>query len=206
MGIIQKYLLPKEIDFNNALKKQVNASKNSVLDLCKYCQHQDLEALKAIVDDEHASRSLKSRNMHELLDVFITPYDKESIYRIITQLDWIALSVKHLVIDLLAYKISCPDYYQPIFTVLSEMVESLDKAFTYLPEKQLGKILSNIETIHDKYDETTKECALAALRHLENDEIKVYLAHKEILNQLKEVARRIHISANTLEDMAMKIV
>ena len=206
MGIIQKYLLPKEIDFNRALKKQVDASKNSVLDLCKYCLHQDLQALKAIVDDEHSSRSLKSKNMQELLDVFITPYDKESIYRIITQLDWVALSVKHLVIDLLAYKITCPDYYQPIFTVLSEMAESLDKAFTYLPERQLAKILQNIETIHDKYDETTKECALAALRHLENDEVKIYLAHKEILNQLKEVARRIHISANTLEDMAMKIV
>jgi hypothetical protein len=206
MGIIQKYLLPKEIDFDSALEKQVNASKNSVLDLCKYCQYGDLEALKAIVDDEHSSRRLKSKNMHELLDVFITPYDKEAIYRIITQLDWIALSVKHLVIDLLAYKVTCPSYYQPIFTVLSEMVESLDKAFTYLPKKQLGKILKNIEIIHDKYDETTKKCALAALRHLENDEIKVYLAHKEILNQLKEVSRRIHISANTLEDMAMKII
>jgi len=206
MGIIQKYLLPKEIDFNSALKRQVNASKNSVLDLCKYCQNKDLESLKSIVDDEHSSRALKSKNMHELLDVFITPYDKESIYRIITQLDWIALSVKHLVIDLLAYRITCPDYYQPIFTTLSEMVESLDKAFTYLPQKQLGKILSNIETIHDKYDETTKECAFAALRHLENDEVKVYLAHKEILNQLKDVSKRIHISANTLEDMTMKIV
>ncbi len=206
MGIIQKYLLPKEIDFNNALKKQVNASKHSVLDLCKYCEQKDMHALKAIVEDEHQSRSLKSKNMHELLDVFITPYDKESIYRIITQLDWIALSVKHLVIDLLAYKINCPEYYQPIFSTLREMILSLDKAFTYLPEKQLGKILRNIELIHDKYDETSKECALAALRHLENDEIKVYLAHKEILNQLKEVARRIHMSANTLEDMAMKIV
>lgn len=206
MGFIQKYLLPKEIDFNSALKKQVNASKNSVLDLCKYCRHGDLDALKAIVDDEHQSRALKSKNMHELLDVFITPYDKEAIYRIITQLDWIALSVKHLVIDLLAYKVDCPEFYNKIFNTLSEMVEALDKAFVYLPQRKLGKILRNIERIHDDYDKTTKECALAALKHLEEDDIKVYLAHKEILNQLKEVARRIHVSANTLEDMAMKIV
>jgi hypothetical protein len=41
---------------------------------------------------------------------------------------------------------------------------------------------------------------------LENDDIKVYLAHREILIQLKEVAKRIHVSANTLEDMAIKII
>lgn len=206
MGIIQKYLLPKEVDFNSALQKQVDASRNSVLDLCLYCQNNDRQALKAIIEDEHQSRALKSKNMHELLDVFITPYDKESIYRIITQLDWIALSVKHLVIELLSYKITCPHFYDTIFKTLAEMAEALDKTFIYLPQKQLGKILTNIESIHDNYDKTTKYCALAALRHLEKDDIKVYLAHKEILNQLKEVSKRIHVSANTLEDMAMKIV
>ena len=206
MGIIQKYLLPKEIDFDSALKEQVNASRNCVLDLCLYCQKNDRNALKAILEDEHQSRSLKRKNMHELLDVFITPYDKESIYRIITQLDWIALSVKHLVIELLSYKVTCPDHYHNIFKTLAEMVEALDEAFNYLPQKQLGNILTNIEIIHDNYDNTTKYCALAAVKHLNEDETKVYLAHKEILNQLKEVSKRIHTSANTLEDMAMKII
>ncbi len=206
MGIIQKYLLPKEIDFNRALKKQVNASRNCVHALCLFCQKNDRNALKAILENEHQSRALKRKNMDELLDVFITPYDKESIYRIITQLDWIALSVKHLAIELLSYKVTCPDYYENIFKTLTEMVDALDEAFDYLPQKKLGKILTNIETIHDNYDETTRYCALAAVKHLNEDEAKVYFAHKEILNQLKEVSKRIYISANTLEDMAMKII
>jgi hypothetical protein len=206
MNVIQKYLLPKEVDFNHALQKQADASRNSVLDLANYCMKNDRKALMSIVDDEHNSRALKSKNMKELLNVFITPYDKESIYRMIVQLDWIVLSVKHLAIEIVAYQIKCPEYYKPIFTILIEMIEALLKAFTYLPQKELGKILLNIESIHNNYDETTKKCALAAVRHLEEDEVKVYLAHKEILNQLKEVSKRIHVSANTLEDMAMKIV
>ncbi len=206
MGIIQKYLLPKEVDFNHALKQQVDASRNCVLDLCLFCQKNDRNALKAILEDEHQSRALKRKNMHELLDVFITPYDKESIYRMITQLDWIALSVKHLAIELLSYKADCPEHYKNIFKMLAEMVEALDEAFNYLTQKELGKILSNIEIIYDHYDETTKYCALAAVKHLHEDETKVYLAHKEILNQLKEISKRIHTSANTLEDMAMKII
>lgn len=206
MGLIQKYILPKEVDFNRALQQQVGSTRHCVLDLVAFCQHQDQKALSAIVNDEHQSRILKTRNMHELLDVFITPYDKESIYRIVTQLDWVALSVKHLVIELVEYKVSCPEHYQSIFQTLTDMVEYLDQAFNYLPEKKLKQILKNAEKIHDKYDRTVKYCALATIKHLEQDEIKVYLIQKEILNQLKEVAKRIHISANTLEDMAMKIV
>ncbi|MGV6859573.1 MAG: DUF47 domain-containing protein [bacterium] len=206
MGLLQKYILPKEVDFDSALAQQAEACRQTVGDLARYCLKQDFKALEQLVDDEQLSRKLKHKNMHELLDVFITPYDKESIYRMITQLDWVALSVKHLAIEILAYEVECPDYYQGIFDVLTDMAEKLSDAFTFLPEKKLGKILINIESIHDSYDETTRACAVAAKRHLENDDIKVYLANKEILNQLKEVAKRLHISANTLEDMAIKIV
>jgi uncharacterized protein Yka (UPF0111/DUF47 family) len=206
MNLIQKYLLPKEIDFNRALKKQADASRQSVKDLADFCLGNNEKALNAILDDEHHSRSLKNANMRELLDVFITPYDKESIYRMIVQLDWISLSVKHLAIDLVAYKVKCPASYEPIFAVLSDMIKVLTLAFDDLSQKKLGEILSMIEAIHDNYDETVKLCATASVRHLEEDEIKTYLAHREILHQLKEVSKRIHLSANTLEDMAMKIV
>ena len=205
MGFIQKYILPREIDFDRALGEQAIASGNTVRDLCRFCQQNNFKALEALIDDENQSRNLKRKNMRELLNVFITPYDKESIYRMITELDWIALSVKHLAIDILAYKVKCPDYYAPIFGMLTQMSSDLTEALQFLPKKQLGKILVNIEAIHDNYDETSRACALAATRHLKNDEVKVYLAQREILNQLKEVAKRIHISANTLEDMAMKI-
>lgn len=206
MNFVQKYLLPKEIDFNSALKKQAEASQHTVQDLVHYCLEHDLNILKALIDDEHNSRVLKHKNMHELLDVFITPYDKESIYRMVNQLDWIALSIKHLAIDLLAYKVNCPDSYQPIFTTLNDMAKNLVQAIVVLPQKDLAKILQYIEKINDNYDETTRQCALASVRHLNKDEVKVYLAHKEILNQFKEVAKRLHVAANTLEDMAMKIV
>jgi len=206
MGVIKKYLLPKEVDFNAALQKQVNASKQCVLDLCRYCKTRDKSALKAIINDEHQSRVLKSQNMHELLDVFITPYDKESIYRIIIQLDWIALSVKHMAVELLAYDISCSKDFNNIIDTITNMVEALDKAFLYLPQKKLGKILSNIERIHDHYDDTVKQCAVLAANYLKKDDLKTYLANKEIIIQLKDIAKHLHLSANTLEDMAMKIV
>ena len=144
--------------------------------------------------------------MHELLDVFITPYDQESIYRIIDQLDWMALSVKHLATDLLIYKVTLPENYAPIFTLLKQMANALAEGFIFLKQKNLNEIVRTVNDIYGHYDKTVEQCALTAARHLEQDEIKTYLAYREILNQLKEVAKRIHISANSLEDMAIKII
>lgn len=206
MGLIEKYLLPKEIDFNAALMKQAQASKQSILDLENFCLENDEKARQSILTDEHDSRLLKNNNMRELLDVFITPYDKESIYRMIVQLDWISLSVKHLSIDIVAYNVKCPKHYQQIFSLLTEMVETLTSAFDFLAEKKLSQILACTQSIHDNYDETARRCAGAAAKHLAEDDIKIYLSHKEILYQLKDVSKHIHLSANALEDMAMKIV
>lgn len=206
MGLIQKYILPKEVDFNAALQQQVNASRNSVLDLCQYCLENNRDALKKITDDERQCRTLKNQNMHELLDVFITPYDREAIYRIIDQIDWIALSVKHLAMELVIFKVKCPENYRPIFTSLRQMVDALAEGFVFLADKKLHEIVRVVNEIYVDYDQTVEQCTLAAANHMEHDEIKVYLAHREILIQLKEVAKRIHVSANTLEDMAIKIV
>ena len=206
MGLIQKYILPKEVDFNAALQNQVDASKNTVLDLCQYCLENDRRALKKIADDERECRTIKNQNMHELLDVFITPYDREAIYRIIDQIDWVALSVKHLATQLLVYKIKCPENYRPIFTSLKEMADALSEGFVFLAAKNLHEIVRVVNEIYVNYDQTVEQCVVTAARHLEQDDIKVYLAHREILIQLKEVAKRIHVCANTLEDMAIKTV
>ena len=206
MSFIEKYLLPKEIDFNNALMKQAELSKYSIVDLINFCLENNEKARESILADEHDSRLLKNRNMRDLLGVFITPYDKESIYRMIVQLDWISLSVKHLAIDIVAYNVKCPQHYKQIFSVLTDMIETLTTAFKYLDKKELSKILSCTESIRDNYDEVARQCAKAAAKHLEEDDIKIYLSHKEVLYQLKDVSKHIHLSANTLVDMAMKIV
>ncbi len=206
MGLIQKYILPKEIDFNSALQEQVNASKDMVLVLCQYGQDNNNQLLSIIIENERKCRALKNQNMHELLDVFITPYDRESIYRIIDQLAWLALSVKHLATDLKIYNITIPENYFPIFTALDQMASALAEGFVFLSRKNLNEIVRIINEIYVLYDETVEQCTLTAAHHLENDDVKTYLAYREVLNQLKEVAQRIHVSANSLEDMAIKIL
>ncbi len=203
MGFIQKFVLPKETDLAAALQAQTAATRNIVHDLyAAYILH-DEEAFSAIRNETNETRALKDKNMKELLDVFIAPYDKESIFRIITQLDWIALSVKHFVVEVDAYQnTQALDMYRDIFELLREIASLLDDGFKQLSSKELP----SIGLIHDKYDQVVECRARHVARLLQQDDFKHIIIHKDILAQLKEIAKRMHVTANTLEDMAIKVM
>jgi len=206
MGFISTFILPKDVDFDTALQAQARTTRIIVEDLHKACVDNDTAALAAISTHADEARALKTKNMKELLDVFITPYDKESIYRIITQLDWIALSIKHFRMEIVAYRISSIQEYQSILEVLVEMAILLEQGVTRLSTKNPKTIASDIDLIHDKYDHVVALCAQSVAELVKQDDCKHIILHRDILAQLKEVAKRIHVTANTLEDMAIKVI
>ena len=203
MGFIQKFILPKEVDLTTALQVQTSATRNIVHGLyAAYILHEN-EAFNTIKNDTNETRAIKTKNMKELLDVFIAPYDKESIFRIITQLDWIALSVKHFVVEVEAYdNVHALDVYRDIFELLKDMASLLEDGFKQLATKEVP----SIDLIHDKYDLVVAYRAQHIAKLMQEDDCKRILIHTEILAQLKEIAKRMRVSANTLEDMAIKIM
>ena len=203
MGFIQKFILPKDVDLAAALQAQTSATRKIVHDLyAAYILHED-EAFSAIKNDTNETREIKEKNMKELLDVFIAPYDKESIFRIITQLDWIALSVKHFVVEVDAYQNRQGlDVYKDIFEILKEMASLLEDGFKQLSKKELPRIA----LIHDKYELLVECRAQHVAQLLQQVDYKHIIIHKDILAQLKEIAKRMRVTANTLEDMAIKIM
>ena len=77
MGFIRKFILPKEVDLAAALQEQTAATRKIVHDLHSAYILYSEEAFEAITNDTNETRKIKERNMKELLDVFIAPYDKE---------------------------------------------------------------------------------------------------------------------------------
>lgn len=206
MGLITRYLLPKEIDFNAALLAQAQSARLAITKLYEASHSDDSGILDTIPDISNQATQLKNQNMSQLLSVFITPYDKESIYRMITQLDWIALSVRHFYLETEAYDIDSLCEYQAILKVIQDMAKALEEGVAKLPEKKLQTIDLRINQIYEQYNQVVEACAHHYALLLEQDDLKRILRHKDMLMQLKEIARRIHISANSLEDMAIKIL
>ena len=206
MNFIHKFILPKEVDFDTALQAQARITRIIVSDLHDICIDNELKNLDAISEHADEARLLKTKNMNELLDVFIAPYDKESIYRLITQLDWIALSVKHFQLETEAYGVATISDYQSIVELLLEMASLLEQCVTRLSTKSPRTISLDTDIIHDQYDHVVLLCAQSVAELLKDDDCKHIIVHRDILWQLKEIAERIHVTANTLEDMAIKLI
>jgi len=205
MGFISKFILPKNVNFNNALLAQTSAMRVVVESLRKVCIENDATGLITFSSAVDEGRALKTKNMKELLDVFITPYDKESIYRMITQLDWIVLSANHFLQEINAYGISPVRGYLSIFQALVEMATFLEEGVNHLSKKSALAIALKIDLIHERYEELMELSALSMAELLKQDDVRHIIMHKELLTQLKEVAKRIRVTANSLEDMAIKV-
>ncbi|RMG34714.1 MAG: DUF47 family protein [Gammaproteobacteria bacterium] len=205
MGFIRRYLLPREIDFNAALEDQAHKARYMVETLHRACVHDDRELLMRISEQAAEARRLKDRNMRELLNVFITPYDKESIYRMIVQLDWIALSVKHFRIEAEVLELHSLADFEPILEILLHMADALARGIEVLKARDAALIAARIEQVEDQYDAVVEHCAQATGRLLGEEDPRRIIRGELIIKQAKDVAMRIRVAANTLEDMSLKI-
>lgn len=215
MGFIHRFLLPKEINFVAALLNQATTAQRMTRQLQVAASEGSLDALAHI--DELARQASRQRrtNLQALLDVFITRWDKESIYRLIVALDWVALSIKHFQLEAEVYDVESLQEYQGIVDTLCAMADGLVKAIQQLADNNPSVLNQRIDQLREQYDSVVGDCARATASLLDRSSTSrsgtaqawaVMLRQQTLFNQLKEIARRLHMSGDSLEDMALKIV
>jgi uncharacterized protein len=198
------FILPKEVDFFGNLCNQsavtqhiVTTLRDIYIEKTKTTEHLD----KAIED----ANELRIKNLEELNNVLITPVDKEAISRVYLSLDWITLSIQHLNVEIGAYNVSSLNVYEKIFNLLKNQMEQLSSCFSLLKKKKYSEVMDGMNDIIRLDDELIQEYAVQLAALFKNDSIKFILGHKEILFQLKEVSKRIHVCANNVEDIVFKM-
>lgn len=206
LSIFKRYILPKEIDFFDALKKQSDAIDSIINDLQRCFLEIDKDFCRRILNDESNSKEIKKENIKNLLGTFITPIDRESIYRVITELDWIAISVRHFILEVKAFKVENLKEYNLIFQSLVDMSKLLNQAFLDLKDKKTIQINTKCEEIREVYDKIVSDYIIYIAQLAKRDNIKNIFVHKEILFQLKDVAKRFHLCANSLDDIVAKSI
>lgn len=205
-SLIKKYILPKEVDFIAGLQEHSRIIEQIVneLHLCFIDKNED--SCNTIIDDEYKAQLIREKNMNELLDTFITPIDRESIYRVIFQLDWIAISVRHFVLEAKAYKINNFDKsYAEIIKHIKEQSHRLNLGFSNLQKSPASIVVKNAQDVRDTYDKLTEVYIkkMAELSQINN--IQDMFIERELLGQLKEISKRLQICANSLEDIVIKM-
>ena len=204
-SFIKKYILPEEIDFLSALNEHAMVIKKITDDLHKCFLTQNEKSCQSILKDQHQAQEIRDSNMENLLNTFITPIDRESIYRVITQLDWIAISIRHFLIEAKAYDIYHLDTnYGMMIEKIQLQAELLTAGFKTVKSDAV-KTAQSAKRIRETYDELVDIYVAKMAELADSEDHKKIFAHKELLFQLKEISKRMRMSANSLEDIIMKM-
>jgi len=205
LDLLKKYILPEEINFFRELRQQAEATRNTMDDLYRCFVEAREESCQAVLGDEHRACELKERNMNDLGRAFMTPVDREAIFRAITHLDWIVISVKHLVMETKAYEISDLREYENILLQLRNCGDLLCQGFSALKDKDMERTGLKSDQTRELAHKVTETYVLAMAKVAQGENIHLMFKHKEILSQIKSIAKRFHVAANTLQDITMKL-
>ena len=205
VSLIKKYILPKEIDFLAALNEHAMIIKQITDDLQKCFIEANEKSCQAILHDQHQAQAIRDKNMKNLLNVFITPIDRESIYRVITELDWIAISIRHFLIEAKSYQIHKEnDVYNALIKKIQLQAELLTAGFKTLKSNR-EKTAQSAKRVRDTYDALMDIYVQEVSSLVESKDMEKIFIHKELLSQLKEISKRMRMTANSLEDIIMKM-
>ena len=204
-SFIKQYILPKEIDFIASMQEHALIIDSIVNDLYEcFIAKKPLNCTK-LLESENQARSTREKNMSELLNSFITPIDRESIYRVIFQLDWIAVSIRHFMLEANAYEANDPHItYQELMINIKEQSRLLCNGFSNL-KKDSPMVASCAQGVRDGYEKIFEIYIRKMAELSKSNDLREIFVERELLAQLREIGKRFQICANSLEDIVVKM-
>ena len=155
-------------------------------------------------DVEHAGDETTHRIMRELNETFVTPFDREDIYRLASALDDVVDFMDAAVDLVVLYKV------EELPAGISDQVEVLERAAELTAEamprlrsmKDLKEFWIELNRLENQADQIYRR-QLAALFNGDYDALTV-LKLKEVIDQLEGAADAFETVANTVETIAVK--
>ncbi len=202
-------LFPKSNQFFDLFEKAANNLLHVANLLEDFVNHYtDLERkLKQLEDAEHAGDQITHDAMEMLNKTFITPFDREDIHKLVSELDDICDLIYGSANKMVLYKVGTPtEGIRKVSSLLARSVEEVAKAVLRLrnqkkPEMILAQCIE-VNRIENEADEASR-AAIALLFEREKDPIRL-IKEKEILETLEFATDRCEDVANVLEGVALK--
>ena len=153
---------------------------------------------------EHAGDEATHAIMRELNETFVTPFDREDIYRLASSLDDVMDAMEAAVDLVVLYKIGeLPAEVADQVKVLERAAELTAAAMPRLRAmKDLSEFWIELNRLENQADQVYRRL-LARLFSGEYDTLTV-LKLKEVVDQLEEAADAFEHVANTVETIAVK--
>jgi predicted phosphate transport protein (TIGR00153 family) len=167
---------------------------------------QDIEArVLQLKDIEHRGDDMTHNILTKLNQTFITPFDREDIYRLASSLDDVLDFVYAAGVRLTMYKItSAPVAASKLAEIVVKQSDQLTDALARL-EKKHANVLENcveINRLENEADQVAR-AAIAVLFEKEKDPISL-IKLKELYEVLETATDKAEDAANVLEGVVLK--
>ena len=205
-----KFLLPKEPAFGENFK-EMSVCLSEITDLFKefVVDFKDFEDYwHKAKDIEHRADAITHRVVNLLNQSFITPFDREDIYQLISDFDDIIDLIENTFHNIYLYEV--PDK-KPFIDEFAVLVDKATRALgalieeTFKHQKYTDSIWKLICEIHDLEDEgdVVYHRELRRLFKEEKDPIAV-IKWKDILGTLERIMDVCQKTSNTIEAIVVK--
>jgi uncharacterized protein Yka (UPF0111/DUF47 family) len=204
MGIL-KWIFPKEKDFYGLLYGQSCKTLEGIEALSKYMHIGNIEESQKVIELENEADELRRVIIDTLDNTFITPFEREDIFKLSGAMDDIVDYAKTTVEEMEIYELEPTDSLISMVDILLDATTCLNTAVKYLKDHRAISAENAVKAKQLENDmETHYRLNLKDL--VRNEDFSYVFRMREVYRHLSNMADKIDLTANMIHNILVKLV
>jgi uncharacterized protein Yka (UPF0111/DUF47 family) len=197
-------VFPREFDFEGMLLQQAQATVEGLRQFMSWMQGDGSEDPGALAAMEDQVDEMRYNMEGKLIEAFSTPFDRQEIYGLSRQMDYILNFAVETAREVHAFKIR-PD--EPIIIMSRSLLEGMESLLVGIEmvvnkkgdfEAMVRRTRVSMHAIDDEYIE-----ALARL--LEEPDLRMVMKRREVYHHMRDAGRALRTTVDVLHRMKVDI-
>ena len=194
----------ESLNFYALLIRQAQVIRDAVEDLCAFCEDPTQEKGDFVMVKEKEADAIRRELVDDINRTFITPIDRDDLYRLSTSIDDLADYAWTTVKEVRIYDIQPDKNLLTMARTLLQMADGLVVCVEKLEKDHAGvaveatKVKKLENTLNVQFHQSIAEL-------FETDDIKKILKYREIYSHMNHAADKGDFSADILLDIVVKL-
>ena len=194
----------ESLNFYSLLIKQTEVIRDAVAALCAYCQEPTKERGDFVKVKEKEADAVRRELVEDINRTFITPIDREDLFRLSSSVDDLADYAWTTVKELRIYEIEPDEHLQQMAGTLLEMANGLLVCMENL-EKNQAKVYEEATRVKKLENTLNVQFHRSIAELFSSDDLKKILKYREIYSHMNHASDKGDASADILLDIIVKL-
>ena len=194
----------ESLNFYSLLIQQAQVIRDAVEALCDFCQDPTQEKGDLVKVKEKEADTIPRQLVEDINRTFITPIDRDDLYRLSTSIDDLADYAWTTVKEVRIYDIQPDEHLLAMARTLLQMADGL-LVCTQKLEKDHAGVAAEATKVKKLENALNVQFHQSIAELFETDDIKKILKYREIYSHMNHAADKGDFSADILLDIVVKL-